>query len=186
MGTSLIIQVEGQKKSFRLDPVATEAAMKQSEADAELESAMNVLFDVPDFGELCQRRCEDYRRAIAIAKEKLRESAITTYSLYSLEPGTSEWSSESGIGGIRINGEIYALNAGVERCILKQYVLRGGKLESGPLKDMRNEKSLMTDNCGEIKIRKRKRPAALTKMLNEVDKFLADISPDSQLSIMIA
>lgn len=187
MSLKLVVSANGAKKSFRLDPIESDAVIKDSEGQPDLESALEVLFDVPDFGEPAERSCGLYRQAITTALGAIKTTGVTVYSLYSLfHPDLNLWSSCSSMGGVRINGELYHLTGGVDQCIMEHYVEIEGKWEKTSTNDIRHLKSVQTDTWGEVKIKKRKRPGVMMKTLRDVDKFLANVPPDDKISIMIA
>lgn len=87
-------------------------------------------------------------------------------------------SGSGGIGGIRINGELYGLDAGLGRCDLQKVAPTGGILE---VRDARDLKEIQTDNMGTIKIKRRKRKTSLIQVLSEMETFLSSLPADETI-----
>lgn len=82
--------------------------------------------------------------------------------------------------GLRIEGrsEWCLLRAGVAQCYLGEWRPREGALpELIPVLDLRNEKLLRTENCGDIKIRKVRSKVTADKQLVQLKEFLEQLPP---------
>lgn len=112
---------------------------------------------------------------------------IKNYYIFgSAMPGQISATSASGCGGMRIHGEIYAIEAGGDKCdLLKMTAKPDGKGEVVSIQDVRTLKWIDTDNMGRIEIRCRTRPSGLVRTLRALREFLRSQPSDEMVTVIV-
>lgn len=91
-----------------------------------------------------------------------------------------------GLGGIRINGDLYAIEAGLARCNLCKIQVDDNDV--GHIidrQDIRDQKKIVSDNMGDILIEKRRKNLSVINNLMLLRKFVDALPNNSECSILI-
>lgn len=152
--------------------------------------AVAVVTDVDDFGEPRMEKRLDMLKGVEALLEQLERESDTLPYVYghTITEGIAKGCGGTGImGGIRIGGDdfVYELEGGLGHCMLvKRFLGTDGKVHIAERRDIRELKSLKTDNMGEIQIYRKKKPTRLKKVLTRLKEFLESHSEDRVTKIL--
>lgn len=147
---------------------------------------LDVIFSVESFGEESQKHSkielvDRLEKAIKI----LDNEAFFHYSISFNYMGTEIKDSPGLGGGITINGELYRLEAGPNKCnLIKIAVDEKGHGHPTESIDIRDKESIEDDKLGTININKKKKPFKLKSTLVKLKKFLESVN-DDEVTIMV-
>ncbi len=154
------------------------------------EVPMETLFEVSGFGEPKALQCAvvaDAARTLLRILENAKQTLPYSYTVRFKLSNTDEYSlSASSASGLNIGGKWLAVEGGFGRCDLVE-LTRGadGRVREVVIKDLRREKSFLTDNYGVVKIVKCKRTLRLIKVLQHIGQFSRSCPRDACLNISI-
>lgn len=182
MGIDITYRAGESELSFRLPQGDIEVLeyLRKKYFPKEIE----VIFGVDDFGEIKEINRHEILKAIEITLNSMKQNKnILPYNYITkseISRGSGIYSGGGGIiSGFKIKGEIYSLEAGLDKCILTKRKQVGDKkwCDCEP-KDVRNIKIIKTDkDCffGDIQIKKKRKPTKLIKNLEQLKTFLSNI-----------
>jgi len=178
-----ITYVAGEKEfSFCLPP--TDVEVMQALAQKGFKQEVEVIIGVSDFDKESPVEKTLLLKAIVRLLDTIKVNPKILPYIFQLEKQVSSnigmLRSVSGmISGIRIKGELFALEAGVNKCELVRMLQdeTGNWYDDIP-RDVRNLKIIETENMGEIVIRKRRKPTFLIRNLKELKTFLSKNNVD--------
>ncbi|KPJ65102.1 MAG: hypothetical protein AMJ43_11395 [Coxiella sp. DG_40] len=172
-----ITYVAGEKEfSFGLSP--TDVEVMQTLAQKGLKQEVEVIIGVLDFDVMTSINGKLLLESVSLLLEIIKKSQILPYT-YSFKierpPGSGNYSTGSGLAsGIRIHGELYSIQGGLDRCeLIRDWWDEGGVYHGDKPKDIRSLKKITTDSHGEIIIRKTKKPTCLIQNLKRLKTFLS-------------
>lgn len=88
------------------------------------------------------------------------------------------------IGGVKIGGEFHQILTGSDFCqLVRLRVHDNGYVSEAEHRDIRDVRSVATDNFGTIRITKSRRPSNFAKLLGRLDNFLETIDADATLQV---
>jgi len=178
-----MIYIAGKDElSFQLSPASVDTM--EFLAKKGFQKEVEVIFGVSDFDRKTSARKKELLKAIDILIEAVQKNPGLlpyTYSFKIETPvGSGMYSVGSGLAsGIRIKGELYSIEGGLDRCELtRDWWDENGVYHGDKPKDIRNLKSIKTNSDGEIIILKRRRRTCFMKNLQQLRKFLAKTGVD--------
>jgi hypothetical protein len=152
--------------------------------------ALELVAGVQDFGEPRTERRLDLLRAVESLLEKLERESDSLPYVYCHRIIEGPYADDGGpgiTGGIRIGGDDfwYELEGGLGHSILvKRFLGSDGKVHIAEQRDIRELKSLKTDNMGEIKIYRKKKPTQLKQILTQLKEFFASHTEENITKIL--
>ncbi|MEX0775972.1 MAG: hypothetical protein WD042_09700 [Phycisphaeraceae bacterium] len=154
------------------------------------EAPTNTLFDVSGFGESKAVPCSavtNAARNLLGSFEDTKQTLPYSYMVQFRLPNTDLClPATPGASGFNVKGKWFSIECGIGRCDLVRLERdERGRVKTVVMKDLRGEKSIMTDNSGEVRILKRKRPLRLTKVLQGIEQFARSCPPGASLDIRI-
>jgi hypothetical protein len=179
MSLSLTIRTDSVVREFPLD--VAEIAMFEGPAarDSEIDRATEILFSTANRPR--QISASDLAHAAEVLLRSIRMGVgEKNYSICSVRPGEKIGGWGRGQGGVLINGELFWVSAGPERCVLQKIRVReDGRGEIVFEQDVRGKKKIATDNVGDILIRARSKPTQIQRMLRELQRLLRTSPSDA-------
>jgi len=89
------------------------------------------------------------------------------------------------ISGLKIEGELYSIESGLDNCVLsKKKCGKDKRWYFCEPKDVRHLKEIKTDNLGVIKIIKKRKATSLQKMLKQLLEFLSNAESPTVTKIL--
>lgn len=126
----------------------------------------------------------DLLRAVGAVLDSVQEEGARLSYVYSISADAGQFrvSGPGGISGIRMPGDsscYYFLRTGVGKCDLERHgVNEAGRGYLIDVIDCRDKSRLLTENMGEIKIKKRKIQLTLPELLRELQSKLMKLDCD--------
>lgn len=176
MSLSLQIQSLGEAHAFHFDTNELAALHTSVQGDPELRSAYDAVFGSDELGEPFRHHVADMLEAVTVlAKAGAAGLSVATYSILESAVAGEPATTASSVSGIRIDGQIYHLKGGVNRCILECVRLSsdGTRVEIVTQQDVRGVSRIHTDNMGDIIIRKRSKPGRVLRSLRLLQEQLS-------------
>jgi hypothetical protein len=140
---------------------------------------LEVICGVDDFGVGREVSTVALRSSVETVLAQLELQGNTLPYLYGYKFVGGMWNGNSGSGrtcGIRLGGDgyYYAIEGGLGRCVLiKSEIGPDGRGRHIGERDIRNVKSIQTDNLGEIRIYRKRKATRLRSLLEQLREFLS-------------
>jgi len=183
MGLDMTYVAGDAKLTFRL--TENDVAVAKILSEKEFDKQISAIFDVSDFGvETSIQKSSLYESVAHILKCIQNNEKFLPYK-YQLEDTIftkkgSHTSTSNSISGISIDGQLYLLEGGLDRCELSK--LRkdeNGLWQPYDTKDVRNVKVIKTDgkfvgeySISDIRIKKKRASIKIVKHLKQLQTFL--------------
>lgn len=188
MGLLLTIELDQARRAYKVDSTELAAVIGAGDGNTDLQNALETAFGSNQDGEPRTLRLKQFIEALETLSDALSSGLrVTTYWIIATPmPGIIPPGSCSGAGGILINGEYHYLSGGVETCTLERLRIdengRGTVVETT---DVRNVSKIQTDNFGQIKIQKRRKPGRLLMLFRRLKGWLKSADPNSECKVTI-
>jgi len=190
MGMSLLVDIGGRNYSYRLDGSELEVLQELCSTDKELGPAVEMVLGGSNDAIGVPRCVKQSDLLKAVSKLARLDPGLLRSEIYSVLidvlPGRFAPSKASGISGIRIDGNLYKIDAGVDRCTLSQvHINDQGLGETVSVQDIRHLRKIATDNQGEIGIVKTAKAARLLRTFKTLQRVLSEVVGDPDVSVTI-
>jgi len=189
MGQDMTYTAKSKELSFRLSP--TDIDLWNVLAKEGLKDEMEAVFGVSEYDSKTPIEKEFLLKSIDKILGSIENNPQMLPCVYYIKietpPGSGMYSTGTGMAsGIRINNELYSIEGGLNRCELtRMFQDESGKWHDDKPKDIREFKKIITDNHGEIVIRKRKKPTNLVRNLKKLRSFLQKIDVEEVQKILL-
>ena len=155
---------------------------------------VELCFDVPDYGEAVRITTADLRRCLSNIERFLEENSYLLPSTYQYQlerfpiPGVPVGGFESGgMSGIRLPNDpdhYYFIQGGDELTLEKIALDVNGRGVIVEKRDLRHASELITENCGKISFRRRKKNSELRQGLLKMIEFTNDVDTPDVIKIV--
>jgi len=184
---TMTIRIGPSQLVDKLDLDELEALHVSARGSQRLREAVDLVFEVPEFGEPKVAKCGPFAEAVdTLLREGRAGLCAFVYYVYGTPmPGKIPKGAASG-AGVMIGGLRGVVMGGADECTLTKFAPDdSGQWKQVSVQDVRHMKVIRSDDGTELEIRKRSKPGNTIRWLRRMKEGLKGCAADAEVLVTI-